>query len=323
MKTNSLGPLENVSRLTLGGGGIGMIWGQSNQEEATATIHAAIDGGINLIDTAPMYGACESVIADTFAGHLPDHISITSKCWLGTPAANDIAVRVTRSLEASLTAMRLSHVDIFFLHSNICEDDYAYPGKPEMRNTAGTTWSAYTEHFIPAVEALKATGKIGAWAITGSGIPPTILRALIHEKKPAVVQAVTNLLDSAGSMRRYTEPAAPRRTIATAKANGIGVMGIRAVQAGALTAEIDRTTSPNNPDTKDYEHAGPWREFCRKHGEDPAMLAHRYALSMDGVDTVVLGVKNRAELAQCLEAERLGPLEPAMIAAIDALGLRR
>ena len=36
------------------------------------------------------------------------------------------------------------------------------------------------------------------------------------------------------------------------------------------------------------------------------MIAHRYALSMSGVDTVILGVKNRAELEQCLDAEAAG-----------------
>ena len=43
---------------------------------------------------------------------------------------------------------------------------------------------------------------------------------------------------------------------------------------------------------------------------------------MDGVDTVVLGVKNRGELAQCLEAEAEGPLPDELVARIDALGLR-
>jgi hypothetical protein len=42
---------------------------------------------------------------------------------------------------------------------------------------------------------------------------------------------------------------------------------------------------------------------------------------MDGVDTVVLGVKNRAELMQCLEAEALGPLPGELRAKIDGLGL--
>ena len=52
-------------------------------------------------------------------------------------------------------------------------------------------------------------------------------------------------------------------------------------------------------------------------------MAHRYALGMDGIDTVVLGVKNRDELFMALEAEALGPLEPALLSRIDGLGLAR
>ena len=47
------------------------------------------------------------------------------------------------------------------------------------------------------------------------------------------------------------------------------------------------------------------------------MVAHRYALSLD-IDTLVLGVKNRQELAECVAAAEAGPLAPDMIARIDA-----
>ena len=52
------------------------------------------------------------------------------------------------------------------------------------------------------------------------------------------------------------------------------------------------------------------------------MIAHRYALGMPGVDTLVLGVKNRDELRQCLDAEAAGALSPEEIDAVDALRLR-
>ncbi len=43
---------------------------------------------------------------------------------------------------------------------------------------------------------------------------------------------------------------------------------------------------------------------------------------MDGVDTVVLGVKNRTELQMCLDAEAAGPFTPDEMSEIDGLGLR-
>jgi hypothetical protein len=44
--------------------------------------------------------------------------------------------------------------------------------------------------------------------------------------------------------------------------------------------------------------------------------AHRYELSLD-VDTLVLGVKNRTELAECVAAADAGPLPPELMARVD------
>lgn len=322
MQTNALGPLPGVSRLTLGGGGLGQIWGETSEAEAVATLRAATDAGINLIDTAPLYRNCEAVVAAAFQGRPPEGVRFTSKCRLGTPLADEVEGRILASLDASLAAMRLPHVDVYFLHTNICADDYVYARRQDQRDQFATAWSTYVGGVVPTMQRLKAEGRIGAWGITGIGVPSAIHDALTKAPVPDVVQAIANLLDSAGGIRSFSEPAAPRGIIAAAKAAGAGVMGIRAVQAGALTAAIDREVSPNNPDAQDYERAAPFRALCDQLGENPAVIAHRYALGMDGVDTVVLGVKNRQELEQCLDAERAGPLPSDLVARIDGLGLR-
>ena len=321
MQHAQLGPFGNVSRLTLGGGGLGLVWGETTEDEAVATVHAAVDAGINLIDTAPMYGACEVIIGRSFGGALPAGVRVTTKCQLGEPARGTVMAALEASLDASLAAMRLDRVDVYFLHSNICADDFVYAHGNEHRAQFATPWSQYVDEVVPAFEALQARGRIGAWGITGIGVPGTILDALGHAPKPAVVQAIANLLDSPGGIRRYAEPARPREIIAAARAQGAGVMGIRAVQAGALTSQFDRTVKETHPDGADYERAAPFRALSEELGVDPALLAHRYALDMAGVDTVVLGVKNRAELAQCVEAEALGPLPPELRDRIDGLGL--
>ena len=56
--------------------------------------------------------------------------------------------------------------------------------------------------------------------------------------------------------------------------------------------------------------------FAAELGVTPAMLAHRYALTLE-VDTLVLGVKNRRELAQCVAAAEAGPLPAELLARID------
>jgi aryl-alcohol dehydrogenase-like predicted oxidoreductase len=321
MKTSTLGPLGPVSRLTLGGGGIGQVWGEVSRDEAAATLKAALDGGIDVLDTAPLYGNCERLIGEVFNGNLPAGVKITTKCGLGSPPPGQVAGRLQASLEASLTAMRLARVDIFFLHSSIAADGYAYAHGDDRRDQMSTRWSLYVDEVVPALERLQAQGRIGHWGITGIGVPAAVLDAIAHDPKPAVVQAIANLMDSAGGIRRFAEPARPREIIAAAKARGLGVFGIRAVQAGALTSAMDRPLSPNQPDARDYERAAPYRALCAAWGEDPAVIAHRYALGMEGVDSLILGVKSRAELDQALAAEAAGPLEAAQIAAIDQLGL--
>ena len=323
MRTTTLGPFDNIGRLTLGGGGLGQLWGETDQAEAVATLREAVEsGGITLIDTAPSYRDCEAVVAAAFDGALPQGVRITSKSYLGSPPRGEAGAKIAASLEASLAAMKLDHLDLYFLHTNICPDDYVYARHPERRDQFATTWSIYVDEVVPAMQAQVAQGRIGAWGITGTGIPATIHDALGHAPAPQVVQAVTNLLDSAGGMRSYAEPAAPRGIIAAAVKAGIGVMGIRAVQAGALTRGLDREIKSTHPESIDYARAEDFRALCRELDADPAVIAHRYALAMTGVDTVVLGVKNRAELADCVAAEAAGPLEPELVARIDALGLR-
>ncbi len=322
MDITTLGPLDNVSRLTLGGGGLGRIWGETTLDEAVATVRAAVEAGITLIDTAPMYMDCEAVIGMAFEGAPPSHIRFTSKCQLGEPERGTVAARLEASLDASLATMKLERADLFFLHSNIRPDDYHYARHDDRRAAFATPCTQYVEEVVPAMEALKARGRIGGWGITGVGVPGTILDALAHETKPAVVQAVANLLDSPGGMRSYGDAPRPRDIIAAARAAGVGVMGIRAVQAGALTGALDREMKVSHPESIDYRRAAPFRALCAEIGVDPALVAHSYALGMEGIDTVILGVKNRQELAECLGAEAMGPMPDDLRARIDGLGLR-
>jgi aryl-alcohol dehydrogenase-like predicted oxidoreductase len=321
MQIRQLGSLWPVSALTLGGGGIGQVWGQTSRAEAVATVRLAVERGVTLLDLAPGYGRgeAESVVGEAFAGNLPEGVRVTTKCQLGSPPALDIAPMIQGRLERSLAGLKLERVDLLFLHSNIVPDDYHYPD-PELQDRFATRWSLYQDEVIPTFEALKAQGLIGDWGITGVGLPATIRQALASDPGPAAVQCVANCLNSAGDMRRYAEPAEPRSIIASATSAGVGVMGIRAVQAGALTDGFDRDMTPSveSADRADFDRAVGFRELAAAQHTTPARLAHRYALSMNGVDTVVLGVKNRTELQECLAAEEDGPLSADEIAAIDS-----
>lgn len=323
MRYSRLGPFDRVSRLTLGGAGLGEVWGKTSRDEALKTISGALASDINLIDAAPRYRSCEAIIGEAFAGKLPDGVRITTKCQLGEPEKGTVAATLESSLDASLATMRLKEVDVFFLHNYLCADDARFAFNEELKRQYVTPWSMYLNEVVPAFEALKRRGRIRAWGITGIGVPSMIIKALHHETRPDIVQAIANLMDSPGAMHAYDGPGRPRDIIAEAVANGVGVMGIRAVQAGALTSVIDRPLKDNHPEMKDYVAAAPFRALCADEGLSPAAVAHRYALDMVGVDTVVLGVKNQSELEECVEAEVSGPLPSDLRTRIDALGLAK
>jgi aryl-alcohol dehydrogenase-like predicted oxidoreductase len=236
------------------------------------------------------------------------------KCNLGNPAPERVYAVLRQSIETSLRLLQRDKLDIFFLHSNITPDGDPMWNAPDVSRL--TPLPLFRSHVRPAFERLKAEGIIGAWGLTGIGHPDAIIEVLAEDPKPAAVQCIANLLDSPGGLKFYEGPAKPREIMATARANGVGVMGIRAVQAGALTAAIDRDLPPDHPEVRDYARAAGFRALCAEIGEDPAIVAHRYALSL-AIDTLVLGVKNRAELAGCVAAAEAGPLAPDLIARID------
>jgi aryl-alcohol dehydrogenase-like predicted oxidoreductase len=229
---------------------------------------------------------------------------------LGNPPREEVLSRLERSLDQSLARTKLKRVDLFFLHGQIVPDAM-------VSITEGTPHSLFVELVRPAFEQLVKRGLIGAWGISGIGVPTAILETINDDPPPAAVQSVANLLDSPGAMKRFDEPARPREIIAAAHRRGVPVMGIRAVQAGALTDMLDRELPETHPEMVDYRRAVPFRALAKEVGEPAAVLAHRYALSIPGVATIILGVKNRAELRECLAAAERGPLDSGLVARVD------
>src|SRR5271168_1280716 len=104
MQQKQLGKLWPVSALTLGGGGLGQVWGETTFEECVATVHAAVDAGIDLLDLAPRYGngKAEEVVGAAFGGKLPSDVRVTSKCNLGELPPDEIEPTLRQSIAGSL-----------------------------------------------------------------------------------------------------------------------------------------------------------------------------------------------------------------------------
>src|SRR5205085_12526305 len=94
------GQLGDISALTLGGGGIGQVWGPTTREEAMATVRAAWEAGSTCFDVAPSYGRGEAevVLGEAFAGRLPRGVRASSKCAAGSRAASETLPLMERSL---------------------------------------------------------------------------------------------------------------------------------------------------------------------------------------------------------------------------------
>lgn len=321
MQHNRLGTLFEVSALTLGGGGIGQVWGETTREEAVATVRDAYAAGITFFDMAPMYGdgEAERVMGHAFADGYPDDVRVTSKCMIGALAPDAIEARLTQSLQDSCERLGREYIDVFILHGFVITDGWQAAKRPSMLPHIAIEHSVYTNVVVPVFESWIASGKIGAFGVTAASIQESNLGVLAEAKPPAVIQCITNVLDSPGNMAISDELPDPRSVISAAHRAGIGVMGIRAVAAGALAAAIDREVKPHSAEARDFQRAALFRTLAAERGSSPAALAHRYALSMPGVDTVVLGVKNREELSECLLAEAAPRLSETEMSDIDAL----
>ncbi|REJ65560.1 MAG: aldo/keto reductase, partial [Proteobacteria bacterium] len=99
----------------------------------------------------------------------------------------------------------------------------------------------------------------------------------------------------------------------------VPALAIRAVQAGALTSAMDRELPADDADQRDFDRAAGFRKLAAEWGQTPARLAHRYSLAIGGPSSVILGVKNREELIECVEAERDPRLTPAECQQLEAV----
>ena len=85
---------------------------------------------------------------------------------------------------------------------------------------------------------------------------------------------------------------------------------------------MDRKPHPSGidkADFMDFERALPFRKLAKEWDESPASLAHRYALSVQKVSSVILGIKNRKELQECIDAESKGKLSSYQMETLQNL----
>jgi aryl-alcohol dehydrogenase-like predicted oxidoreductase len=112
----------NVSRVALGTWAMGgWMWGGTDRRESVATIHAALDQGINLIDTAPVYGfgVSEEIVGAALEG-LRSRAVIATKTGVewrdGKVYRNATRARILQEVDDSLRRLRTDYIDIYQVH---------------------------------------------------------------------------------------------------------------------------------------------------------------------------------------------------------------
>ncbi|MGH6851948.1 MAG: aldo/keto reductase [Methylocella sp.] len=116
-------PLK-VSRIAIGAWAIGgWMWGGTDEAESVSTIRAALDHGINVIDTAPVYGfgRSEEIVGKAIAGNgLRSRMIIATKAGLewqdGKIFRNASRDRILREIDDSLRRLGTDHIDIYQVH---------------------------------------------------------------------------------------------------------------------------------------------------------------------------------------------------------------
>src|SRR5882672_5596001 len=113
-----------VSRVALGTWAMGgWMWGGTDERESVATIRAALEQGINLIDTAPVYGfgVSEEIVGQAVgAAGLRSQAVIATKVALewrdGKVYRNATRDRIMREIDDSLRRLRTDYIDIYQVH---------------------------------------------------------------------------------------------------------------------------------------------------------------------------------------------------------------
>jgi L-galactose dehydrogenase len=281
-----------VSTLGLGGASIGGSYGPVEDEpEALRTVQAAVDLGINFIDTAPLYGRGQSeerigralaecrgrdkVILATKVGYLPP--------GLGYDRATTVA-----AVEASLTRLQTDCVDLIQIHE-----------------VDRVPLAQAVEETLEGFRLLQAAGKVRFAGITGDNVAKLTLAA------------DTGLFDAVQTFRHYTltNQTAADELLPTAARHTMGVINGSPLGMGLLTGGDPHVMNrPAPPEV--VARVDRMRELAQRLGISLPELAIRFSLSQPGISVTIPGTKSVVRLAENAAAWRAGPLPPDVLAEI-------
>jgi aryl-alcohol dehydrogenase-like predicted oxidoreductase len=297
------------SRIALGTWAIGgWMWGGTDEKESIRTIHAALDQGINLIDTAPVYGQgrSEEIVGEALRQHGGrEAVIVATKVGLdwtsGKVERNSTRQRIDQELGDSLRRLQTDYIDIYQVH-------WPDPLVP-------------IEEVALTLRELREQGKIRAIGVSNYS-PQEMARfeaiAPIH-----TIQPPYNLFER--EIEHDVLPYAVRRGITTLTYGALcrGLLS-GAMHAGRQFAKDDmrKISDPKfqQPHFAEYlDAASKLDAYAREHfGKRVIHLAVRWLLDQPGVGIALWGARRPEQLAPIREVSGWS-LTKGDFAAIDAI----
>jgi aryl-alcohol dehydrogenase-like predicted oxidoreductase len=293
MKTRTLGQGLQVSELGLGCMGMSDFYGTSDEAEAIATIHRALELGVTFLDTADMYGPFtnERLVGKAIAGRR-DRVVLATKfgnerredgSFVGINGAPDY---VRSACEASLQRLGVDHIDLYYQHR--------VDTKTPIEETVG------------AMKELVEAGKVRHLGLSEAA-PETVRRA--HAVHP-----ITALQSEWSLWTRDPED----EVLPTVRELGIGFVAYSPLGRGFLSGAI---TSLDDLDEKDFRRRNPRfqgenfqrnldlvdqvREIATERGVTPGQLALAWVLAQGDDVVPIPGTKRVSYLEENLAAAEI------------------
>jgi len=316
MRTKELGKSGlALTRIGLGTWAIGGAdwqfgWGSQDDRDSIATIHEALDLGINWIDTAAVYGLghSEEVVGQAVAGRR-DKLIIATKCGrLTDPGSSTIVSRlkaasVRKELEGSLRRLKTDYIDLYQVHWPDPDPDIE-EGWAEIAKAAreGKVRYAGVSNFNP--EQMRRIQKI---------------------------HPIASLQPPYSMLRRDVE----KEVLPFCAANGIGVICYSPMQMGLLTGAFTRERAASLPKddvrarsalftepafSRNLALVEELRPLAKKNGRSLAELAVAWVLRRTEVTAAIVGGRKPGQVAEIAGAAdwKLSPEDTAEVEALLA-----
>jgi aryl-alcohol dehydrogenase-like predicted oxidoreductase len=274
-----------IGAWAMGGGGWAFAWGPQDDDESVAAIHAALDRGVNWIDTAAVYGLghSEEVVARALKGRSNKPLVFT-KCERVWNERREIgkslkADSIRREVEGSLRRLQLDVIDLYQIHW------------PEPDEDIEEGWTAMAQ--------LQREGKV-RW-IGVSNFNADQLRRV------QAIAPITSLQPPYSMLAREIEGAVLPYT----QANGIGVIVYSPMKSGLLSGAMTRARIAAMPDddwrrrtpqfqeprlTRNLELAEVLRAIGQRHGRTPGEVAIAWTLRHPAVTAAIVGMRSARQV---------------------------